>query len=69
VKRYFIQFADYYYYSCDYCVCRPFTVTPDNGFVPVGESIQINVEFKPTLVGDHSAELVLHYDTGDYIMT
>ena len=35
------------------------------GTLAVNESVQVNVEFKPTSVGDHSEDVVLHLDTGN----
>ncbi|XP_064641495.1 hydrocephalus-inducing protein-like isoform X2 [Lineus longissimus] len=48
-------------------VDKPFKVTPENGILPINESMQVTVEFKPTTVGDHQKDLLLHYDTGDDI--
>lgn len=43
----------------------PFSVTPENGILPVNESMQVTVNFQPMTVGDHQKDLVLHYDTGE----
>ena len=43
----------------------PFSVSPDNGVIGVNESIQVTVDIKPMTCGDHGAELLLHYDTGE----
>ncbi len=43
---------------------RPFIVSPENGLLPVGESMQVTVEFHPTVNGEIKDELVIVYDTG-----
>lgn len=48
--------------------CRPFSVKPQNGILPVNESLQITIEFTPTKTGDHQADLKLGYDTGETIL-
>ncbi|XP_074644164.1 hydrocephalus-inducing protein homolog [Tubulanus polymorphus] len=45
----------------------PFCVSPENGILPVNESMQVTVEFKPMTVGDHGTDLILSYDTGEDI--
>ncbi|XP_046359897.2 hydrocephalus-inducing protein homolog isoform X3 [Haliotis rufescens] len=46
-------------------VDKPFSVSPDIGVLPVKESMQVTVDFQPQQGGDHKADLVLHYDTGE----
>ncbi|XP_078688637.1 hydrocephalus-inducing protein-like [Branchiostoma floridae x Branchiostoma belcheri] len=46
---------------------RPFSVSPACGVLPVGESMQVTVEFTAPTTGDHVADLVLTYDTGEQI--
>ncbi|XP_078720178.1 hydrocephalus-inducing protein homolog isoform X2 [Lampetra fluviatilis] len=46
---------------------RPFSVEPVYGALVVGESTQVTVAFTPQTTGDHSAELWIHYDTGEDI--
>ncbi|KAL3860158.1 hypothetical protein ACJMK2_010318 [Sinanodonta woodiana] len=46
---------------------KPFSITPEIGTLPVGESMQVTVEFKPQKVGDCKKDLILHYDTGENI--
>ncbi|KAL7878826.1 hypothetical protein AOLI_G00098000 [Acnodon oligacanthus] len=43
----------------------PFTVEPPIGTLGVGESMQVTVDFLPTITGDHSQQLLLHYHTGE----
>ncbi|XP_033896012.3 hydrocephalus-inducing protein-like [Acipenser ruthenus] len=45
----------------------PFCVEPSLGTLGVGESMQVIVDFLPKQTGDHSEDLVLHYDTGEDI--
>ena len=53
--------------ACVVFLPRPFSISPPNGVLGVNESMQITVEFKPTTVGDHQADLVLRYDTGKLV--
>ncbi|KAM4722980.1 hydrocephalus-inducing protein homolog [Rhinophrynus dorsalis] len=46
---------------------RPFSVDPVSGTLGVGESMQVLVEFQPQAVGDHTQDLIIHYDTGEDI--
>ncbi|KAI4897658.1 hypothetical protein NFI96_025643 [Prochilodus magdalenae] len=41
----------------------PFSVEPQVGTLGVGESMQVTVDFLPTITGDHSQQLLLHYHT------
>ncbi|NXD48612.1 HYDIN protein, partial [Corvus moneduloides] len=43
----------------------PFSVTPEVGTLGVGDVVQVTVGFQPLQSGDHSASLVVHYDTGE----
>jgi hydrocephalus-inducing protein len=43
---------------------RPFLVSPENGLLPVGESMQVTIEFQPTINGEIKDELAIIYDTG-----
>jgi len=45
---------------------RPFSVSPENGDLAVGACMQVTVDYLSAQVGDHSSEMVLHYDTGWY---
>ncbi|XP_064239335.1 hydrocephalus-inducing protein homolog [Aotus nancymaae] len=47
--------------------CRPFSVEPAVGTLNVGESMQLEVEFEPQNVGDHSGRLIVCYDTGEKV--
>ncbi|OWK15745.1 hypothetical protein Celaphus_00004318, partial [Cervus elaphus hippelaphus] len=42
---------------------RPFSVEPSVGTLNVGESMQLEVDFEPQTVGNHSERLIVHYDT------
>ncbi|XP_077612463.1 hydrocephalus-inducing protein homolog [Crocuta crocuta] len=46
---------------------RPFSVEPSVGTLNVGESMQLEVDFEPQTVGNHSKRLIVHYDTGEKI--
>ncbi|XP_068883105.1 hydrocephalus-inducing protein homolog isoform X4 [Aphelocoma coerulescens] len=43
----------------------PFSVTPAVGTLGIGDAVQVTVRFQPLQSGDHSASLVVHYDTGE----
>lgn len=45
---------------------EPFSVTPDSGRLAIGESLQVHVDFNPINTGDHTTNMILHYDTGNY---
>ncbi|CAM5150043.1 unnamed protein product [Eretmochelys imbricata] len=45
----------------------PFSVEPCIGTLGVGETMQLTVEFQPLEIGDHSKDLIVHYDTGEDI--
>lgn len=44
---------------------RPFVLNPEHGILPVGENMQVNVDFQPQKCGEYSNELCVSYDTGD----
>uniref|UniRef100_A0A8C4M9P1 HYDIN axonemal central pair apparatus protein n=1 Tax=Equus asinus asinus TaxID=83772 RepID=A0A8C4M9P1_EQUAS len=46
---------------------RPFSLEPSVGTLNVGESMQLEVEFKPQTVGNHSQRLIVYYDTGEKV--
>ncbi|XP_068693384.1 hydrocephalus-inducing protein homolog [Montipora foliosa] len=46
-------------------VVEPFFVTPESGRLAVGESTQIDVDFKALQTGDHSSHMILNYETGE----
>ncbi|XP_033116735.1 hydrocephalus-inducing protein homolog isoform X2 [Anneissia japonica] len=46
---------------------RPFFVNPEKGILPVGESMQIELTFKPLKVGDHSRNLIISYETNEKV--
>ncbi|MBN3293096.1 HYDIN protein, partial [Polypterus senegalus] len=41
----------------------PFSVDPVMATLGIGDSMQVTVEFLPKWNGDHSEDLILHYDT------
>ncbi|XP_071423982.1 hydrocephalus-inducing protein homolog [Pithys albifrons albifrons] len=43
----------------------PFSVIPAMGTLNIGNTMQVTVEFHPLQARDHSASLVVHYDTGE----
>ena len=43
-------------------------MSPDSGMLSVGGHMQITVEYRSLVVGTHSTDMVLHYDTGQYIV-
>ncbi|KAG2469946.1 HYDIN protein, partial [Polypterus senegalus] len=45
----------------------PFSVDPVMATLGIGDSMQVTVEFLPKWNGDHSEDLILHYDTGEDI--
>ncbi|XP_073911808.1 hydrocephalus-inducing protein homolog [Castor canadensis] len=47
--------------------CRPFSVEPPDGSLNVGESMQLEVDFEPQSVGNHSERLIVDYDTGETV--
>ncbi|XP_076989079.1 hydrocephalus-inducing protein homolog isoform X4 [Tamandua tetradactyla] len=47
--------------------CRPFSVEPSVGTLNVGETMQLEVEFEPQTVGNHSERLIVDYDTGEKV--
>ncbi|XP_006860378.1 PREDICTED: hydrocephalus-inducing protein homolog [Chrysochloris asiatica] len=46
---------------------RPFSVNPSAGTLNVGETMQLEVEFEPQTVGNHSERLIVYYDTGEKV--
>ncbi|XP_058530078.1 hydrocephalus-inducing protein homolog isoform X1 [Ochotona princeps] len=46
---------------------RPFSVEPTVATLDVGESMQLEVEFEPQSVGNHSERLIVYYDTGEKV--
>ncbi|CAF0804649.1 unnamed protein product [Didymodactylos carnosus] len=46
---------------------KPYYVSPENGILPVGESMQVTVDFKPTVNGEIKDEMVVIFDTGEKI--
>ncbi|CAF1310079.1 unnamed protein product, partial [Didymodactylos carnosus] len=46
---------------------KPYYVSPENGILPVGESMQVTVDFKPTVNGEIKDEMIVAYDTGEKI--
>lgn len=40
-------------------------MNPDHGILPVGENMQLTLEFEPQKCGDYSKELAINYDSGE----
>ncbi|XP_065590283.1 hydrocephalus-inducing protein homolog [Cyrtonyx montezumae] len=47
----------------------PFSVDPSIGTLGIGDTMQVTVDFHPLKTGDHSGSLVVHYDTGEDVLT
>uniref|UniRef100_A0A669QXT0 HYDIN axonemal central pair apparatus protein n=1 Tax=Phasianus colchicus TaxID=9054 RepID=A0A669QXT0_PHACC len=47
----------------------PFSVDPSIGTLGIGDTVQVTVEFHPLKTGDHGGSLVVHYDTGEDVLT
>ncbi|XP_065590287.1 hydrocephalus-inducing protein homolog [Cyrtonyx montezumae] len=47
----------------------PFSVDPSVGTLRIGDTMQVTVDFHPLKTGDHSGSLVVHYDTGEDVLT
>ncbi|XP_046781643.1 hydrocephalus-inducing protein homolog isoform X4 [Gallus gallus] len=47
----------------------PFSVDPSIGTLGIGDTMQVTVEFHPLKTGDHCESLVVHYDTGEDVVT
>ena len=43
----------------------PFAVEPMEGSLGVGEYMQLNIDFEPKKVGDHTGNLNVSYNTGE----
>lgn len=39
-------------------------MSPDNGVLAMGASMQVTVEYQSLVVGAHHTDMILHYDTG-----
>ncbi|KAG8523662.1 Hydrocephalus-inducing protein, partial [Galemys pyrenaicus] len=46
---------------------RPFSVEPSVATLNVGKFMQLEVQFEPQTVGNHSERLIVHYDTGEKV--
>ncbi|XP_021488188.2 hydrocephalus-inducing protein homolog [Meriones unguiculatus] len=46
---------------------RPFSIEPTVAILNVGESMQLEVDYEPQTVGDHSEKLIVDYDTGETV--
>ncbi|XP_056680687.1 hydrocephalus-inducing protein homolog isoform X2 [Monodelphis domestica] len=51
----------------DIKVGSPFSAEPSVGTVNVGDTVQLSVDFEPLTLGDHSAKLIVNYDTGEKV--
>jgi hypothetical protein len=57
------QRAANYKISCS----APFSVQPDQGFLPVQGSAQIHVDFSPKETGYYQGRMLVEYDTGEQV--
>ena len=48
-------------------ISRPFVVNPDHGILPIGENMQVLIEFQPEKCGDYAKELKICYDSNEII--
>ena len=48
-------------------VDKPFSVSPSFGILPVGENMQVTVDFQPLKCGEYKKELSVNYDTSETI--
>jgi hydrocephalus-inducing protein len=46
---------------------RPFMISPDHGILPIGENMQVTLDFQPTKVGDYKSDLIINYDSSESI--
>jgi len=44
-------------------------VSPGSGLLSQGGNMQVTVEYQTLVVGNHSADMILHYDTGQWLKT
>ncbi|XP_044515296.1 hydrocephalus-inducing protein homolog [Gracilinanus agilis] len=51
----------------DIKVGSSFSAEPSVGTVNVGDTVQLCVDFEPLTIGDHSAKLIVNYDTGEKV--
>ena len=42
---------------------RPFSVNPDHGILPIGENMQVTVDFQPQKSGEFSKDLTISYES------
>ncbi len=46
---------------------RPFSVSPEHGILPIGENMQVTIDFQPTKCGDYKKELMINYDSSETV--
>ncbi|XP_032891862.1 hydrocephalus-inducing protein homolog [Amblyraja radiata] len=46
---------------------KPFNVAPIHGYLDIGETMQVTMEFIPQCIGDHCDDLMIHLDTDENI--
>ena len=44
-------------------------MTPSTATLAVNSCMQVNISYIPLELGEHSAELVIHYNTGEKVYT
>jgi hydrocephalus-inducing protein len=42
-------------------------VTPEHGILPIGENMQVTIDFQPTKCGDYTRDLMINYDSCETI--
>ena len=63
VTEYIIRSINYHYFFSDHY--SPFSASVATGTLNVSECMQVDVCFQPMRIGDHSSELIIHYDSGN----
>ncbi len=46
---------------------RPFSVSPDHGILPIGENMQVTIDFQPQKCGEFKSELAIAYDSTETV--
>ena len=46
---------------------RPFYISPDHGILPIGENMQVSIDFQPSKCGEYKKELVVSYDSSESV--
>ena len=46
---------------------KPFSISPDHGILPVGENMQVSLDFQPLKCGEYKKELAISYDSSESV--